>query len=74
MYTSIFTVLLGIWGIWASFEIKIGNPVEGSKAIMFTASIMLAGILPWYFLSEFKFMADMGIGRLSLPCPPTYRS
>jgi predicted RND superfamily exporter protein len=31
------------------------------KAIMFTASIMLAGILPWYFLSDFKFMADMGM-------------
>ena len=31
------------------------------KAIMFTASIMLIGILPWYFLSELKFMADMGL-------------
>jgi uncharacterized protein len=31
------------------------------KAILFTASIMLIGILPWYFLSELKFMADMGL-------------
>ncbi|HET9692755.1 MAG TPA: MMPL family transporter [Steroidobacteraceae bacterium] len=31
------------------------------KAIMFTASIMLVGILPWYFLSGLKFMADMGL-------------
>jgi predicted RND superfamily exporter protein len=31
------------------------------KAIMFTATIMLIGILPWYFLSELKFMADMGL-------------
>ncbi|MEM7540001.1 MAG: MMPL family transporter [Pseudomonadota bacterium] len=31
------------------------------KAIMFTATVMLIGILPWYFLSDFKFMADMGI-------------
>ena len=31
------------------------------KAIMFTSSIMLVGILPWYFLSDLKFMADMGI-------------
>ena len=31
------------------------------KAIMFTASIMLIGILPWYFLSPLKFMADMGL-------------
>jgi len=31
------------------------------KAIMFTASIMLVGIAPWYFLSSLKFMADMGL-------------
>ncbi|SER19587.1 hypothetical protein SAMN04488038_11943 [Solimonas aquatica] len=31
------------------------------KAIMFTATIMLLGILPWYFLSDLKFMSDMGI-------------
>jgi len=31
------------------------------KAIMFTASIMFIGIVPWYFLSGLKFMADMGL-------------
>ena len=31
------------------------------QAIMFTASIMVVGILPWYFLSGLKFMADMGL-------------
>ncbi len=31
------------------------------KAILFTASIMAIGILPWYFLSGLKFMADMGL-------------
>jgi predicted RND superfamily exporter protein len=31
------------------------------KAILFTASIMFIGILPWYFMSELKFMADMGL-------------
>ena len=31
------------------------------KAIMFTATVMLLGILPWYFLSDLKFMADMGL-------------
>lgn len=31
------------------------------KAIMFTAVVMLLGILPWYFLSDLKFMADMGL-------------
>ena len=31
------------------------------KAIMFTATIMLIGILPWYFLSDLKFISDMGM-------------
>ena len=31
------------------------------KAIMFTATIMLVGILPWHFMSDLKFMADMGL-------------
>lgn len=31
------------------------------KAIMFTATVMLIGIMPWYFLSDLKFMADMGL-------------
>ncbi len=31
------------------------------KAILFTATIMFIGILPWYFLSALKFMADMGL-------------
>ncbi|TAM13082.1 MAG: RND transporter [Nevskiaceae bacterium] len=35
--------------------------VTTGKAIMFTALIMLIGILPWYFLSDLKFMAQMGL-------------
>ena len=31
------------------------------KAILFTASIMSLGIAPWYFLSDLKFVADMGL-------------
>ncbi|MDO8290542.1 MAG: efflux RND transporter permease subunit [Parvibaculum sp.] len=31
------------------------------KAIFFTAIIILIGILPWYFLSDLKFLADMGL-------------
>jgi len=31
------------------------------KAILFTATIMLVSIVPWYFLSALKFMADMGL-------------
>ena len=33
---------------------------------MFTASVMLIGILPWYFLSDLKFMADMGLLLVSI--------
>ncbi len=31
------------------------------KAIMFTATIMAVGVLPWYFMSGLKFLADMGL-------------
>ena len=31
------------------------------KAILFTATIVLMSILPWYFLSGLKFLADMGL-------------
>jgi predicted RND superfamily exporter protein len=31
------------------------------KAILFTAVLMTIGIAPWYFLSELKFLADMGL-------------
>jgi predicted RND superfamily exporter protein len=31
------------------------------KAILFTASIMGIGILPWYLMSDLKFVADMGL-------------
>lgn len=31
------------------------------KAIFFTALIILIGILPWYFLSDLRFLADMGL-------------
>ena len=31
------------------------------KAILFTATIMILGIAPWYFLSGLRFVADMGL-------------
>ncbi len=31
------------------------------KAILFTATIMALGILPWYLMSDLKFVADMGL-------------
>ena len=31
------------------------------KAILFTAVLMTIGIAPWYFLSELKFLSDMGL-------------
>lgn len=36
------------------------------KAILFTASVMFVGMLPWYFLSDLKFMADMSVLLLIL--------
>jgi predicted RND superfamily exporter protein len=31
------------------------------KAIFFTAALMTIGLFPWYFLSDLKFMSDMGL-------------
>lgn len=31
------------------------------KAIFFTAALMTIGLLPWYVLSDLKFMSDMGL-------------
>jgi predicted RND superfamily exporter protein len=46
----------GDWG-----RTNVAALTTTGKAIMFTASIMVIGILPWYFLSGLKFMADMGL-------------
>lgn len=46
-------------GGWAEAITK--SITTTGKAIMFTASIMLIGIMPWYLLSDLKFMADMGL-------------
>ena len=46
-------------GDWAR-AITVSLRTTG-KAIMFTATIMLISIVPWYFLAELKFMADMGL-------------
>ncbi|MBI5920204.1 MAG: MMPL family transporter [Betaproteobacteria bacterium] len=35
--------------------------VTCGKAILFTALLMTIGIVPWYFLSELKFLSDMGL-------------
>ena len=35
--------------------------VTCGKAILFTALLMTIGIIPWYFLSELKFLSDMGL-------------
>jgi predicted RND superfamily exporter protein len=45
-----------------SYEKAIAEAVATTgKAIFFTATIVLIAILPWYFLSELKFLADMGL-------------
>jgi hypothetical protein len=40
--------------------IEMSLPTTG-KAIFFTATIVVLGVLPWYFFSELKFLADMGL-------------
>lgn len=39
----------------------VASVATTGKAIFFTAAIVLLGILPWYFMSELKFLADMGL-------------
>lgn len=44
----------------------VGDAIRASlltcgKAILFTAVLMTIGIAPWYFLSELKFLSDMGL-------------
>ena len=40
----------------------IARAVQTSgKAIAFTATIVLLSIIPWYFLSDLKFLSDMGL-------------
>ena len=51
-------------GDWAE-TLKASLTTTG-KAITFTATIMLVGILPWYFFSPIKFMADMGLLLVSI--------
>lgn len=46
----------GDWGRAIDYSL-----MTTGKAIMFTATIMFIGIMPWYFLSGLKFMADMGL-------------
>lgn len=43
-----------------------GNAIQAAlstcgKAILFTALLMTIGIAPWFFLSELKFLAEMGL-------------
>jgi len=46
-------------GDWAG---AIGAALHTTgKAILFTATIMMLGILPWYLMSDLKFVADMGL-------------
>lgn len=45
-----------------NLETAIGTALTTcGKAIFFTASLMTLGIAPWYFLSELKFLSDMGL-------------
>ncbi|HVT36562.1 MAG TPA: MMPL family transporter, partial [Nevskiaceae bacterium] len=46
----------GDWG--AALDAALATT---GKAILYTASIMTLGILPWYLMSDLKFVADMGL-------------
>ncbi|SEQ47512.1 hypothetical protein SAMN04488038_10711 [Solimonas aquatica] len=46
----------GDWGLAISRSLQTTG-----KAILFTASVMTLGILPWYLMSGLKFVADMGL-------------
>ncbi|HEY1075549.1 MAG TPA: MMPL family transporter [Fontimonas sp.] len=46
-------------GRWST-AIEVALSTTG-KAILFTATIMVLGILPWYLMSDLKFVADMGL-------------
>lgn len=45
-----------------NFEVAITNSLTTcGKAILFTALLMTIGIAPWIFLSELKFLSEMGM-------------
>lgn len=51
---------------YTAHDHDIGKAIRASltttgKAIMFTATVMMIGIMPWYFLSDLLFMAAMGL-------------
>jgi predicted RND superfamily exporter protein len=45
-------------GLERAIERAVGT---AGKAIVHTSSVVVAGLLPWYFLSGLKFQADMGL-------------
>lgn len=51
---------------YQSHDRDLGRALRASlttcgKAIFFTASLMTLGLIPWYFMSELKFLSDMGL-------------
>jgi len=59
-------LLTRIWEEYQACGRDLGTAINAAlttcgKAIFFTASLMTLGIAPWYFLSELKFLSDMGL-------------
>jgi len=59
-------LLTRIWEEYQACDRELGVAINVAlttcgKAIFFTASLMTLGIAPWYFLSELKFLSDMGL-------------
>lgn len=51
----------GDWGKTISASLSTTG-----KAILFTAALVFVGLIPWYFLSDLKFMADISVLLLLL--------
>jgi predicted RND superfamily exporter protein len=48
--------------IQRNYEEAISSAISTTgRAILFTASTLLVGMVPWYFLSNLRFQADMGL-------------
>jgi predicted RND superfamily exporter protein len=47
---------------WGNYEQTLSRAISTTgRAILFTASTLVVGMAPWYFLSSLRFQADMGL-------------
>jgi hypothetical protein len=47
---------------WGNYEQTLSRAISTTgRAILLTASMLVVGMAPWYFLSSLRFQADMGL-------------